>query len=192
VTAPLELTTIETHRVIVVPTGRILDISDFGNSKVQSLYVIKDGATLTAPRSVLKQQTYTKATDTLSNTAVNWSTDRGWFVDLPAGEQANTRPSIVYGGVSLVTNTNGGSDCAATSRLYLFDVKAGTKYAGATFIGIPVSDSANATAVTPVITKDGKVRFVTQDFDGKTPTPSSAPPPAILPGKAGWREIRRQ
>lgn len=192
ITVPPELTSIGSHRVIVVPTGRILNVSDFGNTKVQSLYVIKDGATLTSPRSVLKQQTYTKATDSLSNTAVDWTTDRGWFVDLPAGEQGNTRPAIVYGGVSLVTNTNGGNDCLASSRLYFFDVKAGTKYAGATFIGTPVSDSANATPVRPVISKDGKIRFLVQDTDGNTETPNSASPRAIPAGKVGWREIRRQ
>lgn len=198
VTAPLELTTITTktanHRVLVVPTGRMLDSSDFGKAELsrQSIYVIKDGATLTTPRTSLKQQVYTQSPESLTGDAVNWDADRGWFVDLPLNEQANTRPSIVYGSVSVVTNKTGATDCAASSRLYLFDVKSGKKYAGATFIGTDISTTNNANAVTPVITKDGKVRFVTQDFEGKTPTPSSAPPPAILPGKAGWREIRRQ
>jgi type IV pilus assembly protein PilY1 len=198
VTAPLELATLSTnlasYRVLVVPTGRMLDSTDFGKAELkrQSVYVIKDGATLTNPRSSLKQQVYTPSPESLTGDTVNWDTDRGWYVDLPVDEQANTRPSIVYGGVSLVTNKTGATDCVASSRLYLFDLRSGKKYAGATFIGTDISTTNNANSVTPVITKDGKVRFVTQDFEGNTPTPSSAPPPVILPGKAAWREIRRQ
>jgi type IV pilus assembly protein PilY1 len=199
VTAPLELTTITTktasYRALIVPTGRMLDYTDFGKAELrrQSIYVIKDdGVTLTTPRATLKQQVYTQSPEALTGPDVNWDTDRGWFVDLPVDEQANTRPSIVYGGVAVVTNKTGATDCAASSRLYLFDVRSGKKYPGATFIGTDISTTNNANAVTPVITKDGKVRFVVQDFEGKTPTPSSAAPPAVLPGKAGWREIRRQ
>jgi type IV pilus assembly protein PilY1 len=190
-TAP-ELTKVEGHRVVIVPTGRLLGISDFANNNVQSIYAIKDGATINPARTSLVAQTYNAGTDTLSANPVDWTTQRGWYMDLPAGQHANTQPAITYGGVAFVTNTNGGTDCAASSFLYLIDVKSGTKYPGATFVGSAVSTVAGGTAVTTVITSDGKARGLVQDFNGGASTPKSWNPPPIPPSKTAWREVRRQ
>ena len=68
--------------------------SDFGNSNVQTIYAIADGAPQVNARNSLVKQTYvrgaTPAQDTLTNNSVTWSTQRGWYIDLPAGEQINT------------------------------------------------------------------------------------------------------
>lgn len=192
VTAPLELAKIEGNRVVVVPTGRLLDISDAGNTLVQSLYVIKDGSTLTGARSSLVQMTYTRATDTLSGGSVDWATGRGWFVDLPAGEQANTRPAITYGGVAFITNVNGGSDCSASAFLYLIDVKTGKKLTGAPFAGTTVSSTENSSALTRLITKDQKLRFTSQRGGGDAYVSPPINPPTVAPSKSAWREVRAQ
>jgi type IV pilus assembly protein PilY1 len=189
VTAPPELTMIENQRVVVVVTGRLLDASDFGNTSVQSVYAIADGSTLTTPRTSLVPQTYVKATDTLTGATVDWSTQRGWFMDLPAGEHGNTRPTIAYGGIAFVTNVNGGSDCAASSNFYLINVKTGGKMKDSTFVSSPISTTANATAATVVVARDG-MRALVQDFDNKKPAPKPWPKQTILPGKEGWREVR--
>ncbi len=190
-TAP-ELTKVEGSRVVIVPTGRILGITDFANNAVQSIYAIKDGATLNPARSSLVAQVYNQGADTLTSNAVDWTTQRGWTMDLPAGQHANTQPAITYGGVAFVTNTNGGTDCAASSVLYLIDVKSGSKFPGATFVGSVVSTVAGATAVTTVITSDGKARGLVQDYNGGAGAPKSWNPPPLPPSKTAWREVRRQ
>ncbi len=117
VTAAPELLYHSGQRIIFVGTGRLMDISDFGNTRVQSIYAISDGATLVNARTSLVKQTYDRATDSMSNNPVDWSLKRGWYIDLPAGEQINTRPTIAYGGLAFVSNINGGSDCSASSYL---------------------------------------------------------------------------
>ena len=92
VTAAPELTRLLGRRVVLVGTGRLLDIGDFGSTRTMSFYAIADGTALGNARSGLVRQTYTRATDTLTTNTVNWATDRGWYFDLPAGEQASTDP----------------------------------------------------------------------------------------------------
>ena len=190
-TAP-ELAKIEGNRVIFMPTGRILGETDFGNNNVQSIYAIKDGALISPARSSLVAQTYTRATDSITSNPVDWATGRGWYMDLPAGEHANTQPQITYSGVAFVTNTAGATDCSASSYLYLLDVKNGGKYPGATFVGSQVSAVAGATSVTTVITSDGKARGLVQDYNGGNGPPKTWNPPPIPPSKTSWREVRRQ
>ena len=60
-----------------------------------------------------------------SVTKVNWTTGRGWYMDMPSGEQANTRPAIGYASVAWVTNVTGANDCTASSYLYLTDIGSG-------------------------------------------------------------------
>lgn len=115
VTAAPELLWYASKCIVLIGTGRLLDISDFGSSRVQSFYAIADGATLANARSALVKQTYVKGADTLTSNPARWGTQRGWFIDLPAGEQENTRPVIARGAVAFVTNVAGSSDCSASS-----------------------------------------------------------------------------
>ncbi|OYU92669.1 MAG: pyrrolo-quinoline quinone, partial [Burkholderiales bacterium PBB5] len=86
VTAAPELVNIADQRIVLIGTGRLLDISDFGNTKVQSFYAIADGAELSNARSGLISRTYTRGgTPELTGATIDWATQRGWFFDLPAG-----------------------------------------------------------------------------------------------------------
>ncbi|RVT51435.1 pilus assembly protein [Rubrivivax albus] len=192
VTAAPELTKIDGKRVVIVGTGRILDIGDFGSTRTQSLYVITDGTTIANVRSSLVPQTYNPATDTMSGDEVDWSSDRGWFVDLPAGEQANTAPTIAYGAVAFVTNKNGGTDCSASSRLYVLDVKTGGAFEGTDFVSSEISSVANSSGVTALATNNGKIIGSGQDADGKPWEREIVKNGSIAPAKNAWREIRRQ
>lgn len=191
ITAAPELLNRDGQRIVLVGTGRLLDISDFGNGKVQSIYAISDGITLATPRTQLVKQTYDRATDSVTNLSVDWSTQRGWYFDLPSGEQINTRPTIAYGGLAFVSNVNGGSDCSASSYLYVVDVLSGKKFAGTTFVSTLVSKTSNSSGVTALLTSGQKIVGAGQDADGKPwerDITSGAP---ILPGKNAWIEIRR-
>jgi type IV pilus assembly protein PilY1 len=194
VTAPPELLLYKGKRIVYIGTGRILDSVDFGNSAVQTMYAIADGTTLTNARSNLVQQFLdTTGTGSLTSNAVDWTTQRGWFVDLPAGEQANTRPVIAYGGLTFVTNKTGGADCSASSRMYVIDVYSGSKFAGSDFVSWVVSATSNATGAIAILTRDGRtVRAVSREYEtARTKEKDVTPAITIPPGKNAWREIRR-
>jgi type IV pilus assembly protein PilY1 len=151
-----------------------------------------DGTTLANPRSSLIAQVYDAATDTITSNAVDWSTNRGWYVDLPAGEQANTSPTIAYGAVAFVTNKNGGTDCSASSRLYVLDVLSGSSFAGTDFVSSEISSVANSSGVTALSTSNGKIVGSGQDADGKPWEREIVQNSSITPAKNAWREIRRR
>lgn len=197
VTTPPELLQVNGQRIVFVGTGRLLDISDFGSSAVQSLYAIKDGSLLANARSSLLPRTLNLAANngngSITGTAVNWATDRGWYVDLPSGEQVNTRPTIVYGALAFIANKTGATDCSASSRMYVIDALSGGAFASAGFVTAVFSSTSNASALTALLSADGKtLRFLARDFntgssDGKD---VSAGVP-IAPAKNAWHEVRR-
>ena len=194
VTTPPELMSYQGKRIVYVGTGRLLAVNDFGSSLVQSVYAIADGSTLTNPRSSLVRQTLSTAgSGSLTSNPVDWSTQRGWYADLPSGEQVNTRPVIAYGGLAVVANRAGGSDCSASSRMYVFDVRSGGRFEAADFVAWTISDSSNATSPAAVLTRaTGKVRVITREYEqARTRDRDVAASVAVPPGKNAWREIRR-
>lgn len=204
VTTTPELTIIAGKRIILIGTGRMLDISDFGNAQTQSFYALADGTTLTDARSGLVKQVYTRgANPELTANAFNWKTDRGWYFDLPAGEQANTAPSAAGGAVAFVTNTSGtppaagsnstsgAKDCSESSYLYFVDVGTGAGVADSGFTSHQISNSAMSSRVTIMRTQSGKTIGVSQRSDARRDKLDLLPPQAIKPTKNAWRELRR-
>ena len=61
-------------------------------------------------------------------TAVNWSTDGGWYVDFPStGERINLDPQLVLGTLVVTTNVPNNNACTAggDSWIYQFNYKTG-------------------------------------------------------------------
>ena len=192
VTAAPELATLASQRIVMVGTGRLLDITDFGSSRVQSFYAIADGATLNDARSGLIRQTYARgATPEFSGAAVNWASDRGWYFDLPAGEQANTTPSVAYGAVGFTTNANGGSDCTQGAYMYLVDIGSGQKSPIADFASAPISTTANASRLTMLRVSNGRLIGTSHTSDGTVFRRGLGNLDMIQPAKNAWREVRR-
>ena len=192
-TAAPELLNHKGDRIVYVGTGRILDITDFGNNDIQSFYAIKDGSFLPNVRTSLVRQTYTPSDRHHHEQPGRLDHGRGWYLDLGAGEQANTRPIIAFGAIAFVTNVNGGNDCSASSYLYVLDVASGSKYAGAAFTSKLLSASANSSAVTALRTigVPGKIVGSGQTTDGTPWNEEIDSGKIIAPAKNSWREIRR-
>ncbi len=192
VTAAPELLAWRNQRVVLVGTGRLLDIGDFNSTDVQSFYAIADGSTITNARSILVPRVLSLAgTGSVTGAAVDWATQRGWFVDLPAGEHVDNRPTLAYGAVAFITNRTGGSDCSASSRLILINATTGDRFSGSPFVSTVLSPTANASGLTTVLTRDGRLSFTTRDDKGKVITRAVNPALVIDPQKNSWREIRR-
>lgn len=190
-TAP-ELVTLAGKRVVLVGTGRLLDITDFGSSRVQSFYAIADGAALGNARNALVARTYTRgASPEFSGAAVDWTTGRGWYVDLPAGEQINTAPVVAFGTVGFTTNVTGSSDCSQSSYMYVLDLGTGLKSADVGFASTLISATANSARLTTLRLSSGELVGTTRTSDNSVASRSMTSAVKINPTKNVWREIRR-
>ena len=105
-------------RVIFVGTGKYLEIADLSSPQVQTQYAIEDNdatATLVNPRTTLVNQTITNAgaTRNVSNSAVNFYTGRGWYVDFPdSGERVNIDSKLVQGTLLVPTIVPSNTVCS--------------------------------------------------------------------------------
>ena len=192
ITAAPELATVAGKRVVLVGTGRLLDITDFGSSKTQSFYAIADGSTLTNARTGLVQRTYSRGSSPeFSGASVDWATQRGWFFDLPAGEQANTQPTVAYGTIGFTTNVNGGSDCSQSAYLYLVDIGTGLKSVYAEFESQLISDNANASRLSTLRIVDGRLVGTVHTSSNQVFRRTISKLVPIRATKNVWKEIRR-
>jgi type IV pilus assembly protein PilY1 len=205
-TAP-ELTKFGDKRLVLVGTGQYLGLSDvpgntFSNphaSQTQSFYVLTDDRSpnplISSPRSQLQRQTITinGATASISSNAVDLSTTRGWYADLPhAAERSITHPIVVRGVVAFTTNIPGSDTCqlGGSSWLYVLNVKDGSKRneVAGTFLG-----NTLASEVVPVRRQGtGAIQGIIRKSDGETATERLTDRPARALQRKMWREIIRE
>jgi len=120
--------------VVYFGTGQYLGVPDQTTTQTQSFYAVLDNGTGTALRSQLQPQVLTTTTvsisgtptqiRTITNNGVNWSTQRGWYMDLPqAGERVLTDPRLYNGEVVFTTFVPApGATCAAGGSSFLMAV----------------------------------------------------------------------
>jgi Tfp pilus tip-associated adhesin PilY1 len=149
ITTEPTLSKVNGQRVVFVGTGQYLASTDLSNTQLQSLYGIKDDQNtisptlLDNPRSSankkttagqmgkMVQQTMTGSNGVRTNnnpSAVDFSTDRGWFVDFPdAGERVNIVSTLVQGVLVVPTIVPSNSICSPGGYGWLnfFDYKTG-------------------------------------------------------------------
>jgi type IV pilus assembly protein PilY1 len=191
VTSVPQTVTISGQRIVVVGTGKILDVGDFGLSKQNSIYAIADGTTIADVRTSLVSRTYNSSTGGLTGNEVNWSTQRGWYFDLPTGQHIDTDAAVAYGAVILIANQNGATDCSQASTMYTVNIGTGLAMPGSTSISDTLSTTNRSSRATVVVATDGKVHNLGTLGDGsnwkKTPNLGVT----IAPAKNAWKEIRR-
>jgi type IV pilus assembly protein PilY1 len=120
---------------VLFGTGRLLISNDLVDTQTQSVYGVwdKPATTGTYVRSNLQQQTLSKVNkatsglslDVLTATAntVDWSTQFGWYTDLPvAGQRIVTNPDLVNGAFIATLNTPPLSACGTTFSSMLLEL----------------------------------------------------------------------
>lgn len=142
ITAKPELGLVSNHVVVYVGTGRYLGTTDLADTSQQSFYAILDpldstdyGANFRVTANVV-QQTLTTTTDvngaiirTASNNAVDFSSNVGWYIDLPdSGERDNTDPALALGTLVFTTNVPNANACTigGYSWIYYLDYRTGS------------------------------------------------------------------
>ncbi len=199
VTAAPELATVSGRRMVFVGTGRMLGLSDFSDTRVQSFFAIWDNNTaISNVRTALTSGTVTVsgANRTVTGSVVDWVTKRGWYLDLPVGEKANTDASIAYGILSFTTNSPSAVSCSSDSALYLVDLNTGMQLADNRFIDTPffgVQFNSTLTA-RPSISRlpTGTIVVTTHQSDNSTTSRQlNVDLGSFKPAKTAWKSVLR-
>ena len=198
-------------RFVFVGTGQYFGDSDIPGaeganthaSQTQTMYGLVDdllsnptGATavISPLRTNLAQQTLTTSGDerTATSSDVDYSTKKGWYVDLPAtGERANTQPILAVGALVFTSNIPNSDVCTPGGRSWLniLDYKTGGQLVGLSAASWSMGNVLSSKAVATQ-TEDGTIKFQVQGSDGETHT-MSGPPSGALQNtrRVSWREV---
>lgn len=194
-----ELSNVGNRRMVFVGTGRLLGTTDLDDNKVYSFFGIWDNnSALTTPRTNLAGRAITVNADgtrSVTGTAVNWTTQRGWYVDLPAGEKVNTDPAVAYGALAFTTNKASATACISSSALYLAASASGLQLPDTAFATTPYYGLAYPTTLAsrPSVarTSSGKVVVTSRQSDGTTNSRLLNLAGSLPPQKTSWREVLR-
>ncbi len=117
--------------MVLFGTGQYLQMADVASASVQSLYGVRDaGAAVAAGRADLQQQTVIEVATisgstyrAVSKNAVDYSTKKGWYLDLPAaGERVVVDPILRNGRFIVATSVPNANPCAAGGSSWLMEV----------------------------------------------------------------------
>jgi len=202
-----------TRRVVAFGTGRMLDLPDIQNTKLQSAYVLKDDDAAYDAATWRKDATYAerKLTETrpyddrapdvprsnqftIDGTIADLGRQRGWFVDFDKnpGERVNLDPKIVAGTLTVVTNLPQSSTACAVggiSYAYFLDVCSGEAVSN-DIAGTLLSGDAAAVGITIVRLPSGALKLITTTAKGNTITTEVAPAKTQDARRTGWRRVR--
>lgn len=205
VTTEPELASIQINgvfqRFVYVGTGKYLDSGDVGTTQVQTMYGLIDDMTnspeITSPiRNQLQVQTLTTAglSRTASNTAVDFTTKKGWYVDLPASkERINTIPALALGALVFTSNIPTSDPClpGGSSWFNVLDYKTGGFLTQSTVTWSSVF-LGDVLASRPVVIKlpSGLVKALVRKSDATTVAITVPVPPTSSTGRrVSWREL---
>jgi type IV pilus assembly protein PilY1 len=213
ITSEPELGTVRGYRVVYVGTGRYFNDRDIPGSTTaggtpneypwasgrQTIYALKDDQSdnpLISGRGELVGQTLTKTGGfaQVSNNPVDFSTGKGWYIDLPdTGERVITNPTLAGGVLAITSNIPDGKDpCLPGGRswLYVLDYRTGSFIPGASYAGKFLGD-ALASRVNVIRVGSG-VKGLIRTSSGETKVADEPGwSPLIAPKRKAWREILR-
>lgn len=194
-TAP-ELGTVNGRRMVFFGTGRLLDEADMDAKGSQSFYaVVADGSPSTRESLAVLTASLSGSLRTVTGTTVNWSSHRGWVVDLPEGELATTEASLASGVLSFTTNKPSSSQCSSESALYVVNPGTGGKLPDSSFVGEAFfgkslgSTLTGDVRLTRLVT--GRLGVFTRQNDGKTGLEQLNTGTNAAARMRGWREVLR-
>lgn len=211
ITTRPELAKISDKRVVYIATGKYLEQSDLtidtDDSHHQSLYAIKDDDA-TAPLlnartgtgvDQLVQQTWstTLSNRTSTSNAVNFVSQRGWYVDFPDdGERANVDPRLEFGTLLVPTTIPSIGVCSpgGTGWINFVNYSSGGSASGLPGGNIAYSTNTPVVGVNVISLPDGSIKVSTVEAGDPTPR---VVPDVPFNTKAGgfqgkrviWREL---
>lgn len=202
------LAEIDGKRVVVVGTGKYLEAADLLPSgyTTQSIYAFKDDDITTsvsaaALRSSMIEQTLTTSsvgnTRTITANTVDWSTKRGWYIDLDSGERQNIKASLVAGILVVPTLVPSTGSCDTNGRGWfnLFDINSGSNVLGQTIVSYKTISPIAGFNIVATKNADGTttISFDIRNTDGNNsdvaPDLPLGAPGSFKNTRAVWREL---
>lgn len=202
VTTRPEITKINNDVVLFVTTGEYLGVSDLGETQIQSVYAFKDtGTDLGALRTLSGMVTNTPVVNpdgsvTIpANVSVNWTSQLGWYVDLPRpGERVNIDPQLVQGTLLVVSNLPDTNACTTGGQSFLYQLNyqsptAVSSSTNGTTLGTPIG-SAVAVGLTVIRLPSGAIKALIPTADTKIQTIGvNIGSGAVTTRRIGWRQL---
>lgn len=122
-----------TGTIVYFGTGQLLGVPDLSTTSTQTFYGVwdKPGLATVLNRSNLQQQVLSAPTPgpgatmvrTVTSNTINWSSQYGWYEDLPiSGERVVTSPRLENGAVVFTTYVPTTSSCAVGGASWLLAV----------------------------------------------------------------------
>lgn len=147
------LTEVSGKRLIVIGTGKYLEIPDLTNTQKQSVYAISDDSSVTTtldnPRasgSIMVNQTLVNGGATRSvsaPTTVNYATQRGWYIDFPDSGERQNIPSQFVNNSTLLLPTIVPSNTVCSPGGYgwlnFLDIKTGSSLSATNVVGYKIN-----------------------------------------------------
>jgi type IV pilus assembly protein PilY1 len=201
ITTRPELGLVNNMPVIYVATGQLLGTTDLSTTQVQSIYAFVDDLTSTPitirGNSAYVQQTLTASgpdTRTATSNAVDWSTQKGWYVDLPdTGERVNVDPVLQLGTLIVPSNVPSTDTCTAGGYGWInfLDYRTGSYVTGATADMTSTKIGASlVVGVNVVKLPGGAVKSIVTTADNQQLTQDTpVSPPSITGRRVSWREL---
>lgn len=127
ITTQPELGNINNYVVVMVGTGKFLEVADLTNAPTNSVYVFKDvNQSTPIGRGQMVAQTLSSSRVVTTNT-VNFDNTYGWYLDFPPGERVNLDPLLLQGVLIMPTLVPNSSSCSGTGYGWLnyFNYKTG-------------------------------------------------------------------
>jgi len=204
ITVKPDLGEVQGFAVVYLGTGKYLGSSDLTDTQVQSIYAIRDDLTSTpivlrgAGGELVQQSlsTIDSSTRTATGNAVNFNTDKGWFIDLPdAGERVNVDPVLQLGTLTIASNVPSNDNCVAGGYGYFnyLNYKTGSYVTGATADMASTKVAASLIVGFNVIkTADNNLHTEGTLADNTRPTfPNPTAAAAVTGQRVSWRELTR-
>jgi type IV pilus assembly protein PilY1 len=225
ITVRPELGEVNSQRVIYFGTGAFLGTSDKTTFQRQTVYAIKDemtslpaststaivdmtrtGSGFTSTISGFKRQTLSVGSDPTIRTVsspstVNFTTDKGWFIDLPDGgsgstdpsERVNVDPILQLGTLVIPTNVPSTDTCTAGGYGYVnfFDYRTGSYIPGATSNMASAKVTASLlVGINVVQLPGGTIKTIVTTADNQQITKDTPVAPTTVQGRrVSWREL---
>ena len=192
------------HRFVYVGTGEYLGSSDIASTQSQTMYGLIDDLSavpLISPlRANLVQQTISVVNSTerqLSTNVINYTTQRGWYVDLTLspGERINTDPQLASGALLFTSNIPSSDLCVpgGSSWFYAIDYETGGIVANTTQPNFSAVFLGNALASRPSLVQlpNGRLVGAVHLSDGSSPTEIVPVAASIGSGRrVFWKEVK--
>jgi type IV pilus assembly protein PilY1 len=185
--------------VVIVATGRYLGAADVEDTTQQSIYAVKDSLTETGVGDVRNNNTMVRQTFTvsgnnasISRNPVNWTTNNGWWADLPhSGERVFTNLALQFGTLSVATGIPSGDACSSGGSSWRYFLNATDGSSSLANAGQLWSASSLIAGQSWVKLKDGSTIVIRPTTDGALRGESGGNPPGSgsNPLRSSWREL---